>query len=168
MSGLAPEPPGLVPTLRSRPGPRPTTCPELPHTQFDQQPDTQIRAQLIRRASTIPGVEARLTDAPTPGALALYPTSAPANSTDGSEVGGHFGHLHAHPDCSLHLRLPAALASDVIAAGWGEPHHEPDDATGVPGTVLMIYAPRTQEELEVVVDLLLRAYQFVTGGLSSR
>jgi hypothetical protein len=169
MSRLAPEPPGPAPMgWPARPGPRPTTCPELPHTQLDQQPDTRVRAQLIRRVATIPGVEARLTDAPAPGALALCVTSVPARSTGGSQAAGEFGHLHAHPDCSLHLCLPAALAAQVIAGGWGEPHHEPGTEAAEGSTVLMIYAPRTEEELEVIVDLLVRAHQFATVGPSRR
>jgi hypothetical protein len=56
----------------------------------------------------------------------------------------------------------------VIAGGWAEPHHGRDEEVGGPGTVLMIYAPRTDEELEIIVDLLLRARQFAAGGPSRR
>ncbi len=61
----------------------------------------------------------------------------------------------------MHLTLPVERAREAIAAGWAEPH--PIAAqVGVEGMVL-VYTPRTFEELEVLWGLVLDSYCYLTG-----
>lgn len=65
---------------------------------------------------------------------------------------GEFAHLHPGYDGSLHLTLPATLASDAIAKGWAVSH----PWAGVrlaPGFVL-VYGPRDAAELETATGTL--------------
>ena len=73
-----------------------------------------------------------------------------------------FAHIHPHHDGSLHLTLPEDIRKDAIAKGWAEPH--PLAATGrVPATVVMVYGPRTSEELETIWALVLASQDFALG-----
>ncbi|HWB72254.1 MAG TPA: hypothetical protein VG452_08545 [Egibacteraceae bacterium] len=82
---------------------------------------------------------------------------------DAFMVGGEFAHFHPEPDCSLHLTLPPGAASEVLSGGWGEPHYLA--ARGqIPGSHLMVYAPRDPVELEVVWKVLQVSYNFARGS----
>ncbi|GAA1149046.1 luciferase family protein [Nocardioides aquiterrae] len=68
-------------------------------------------------------------------------------------VGSEFAHLHPTPDLSLHAALPRDLMVEAIEAGWAEPH--PIARLGlIPDTIVMLYAPRDENELDVVADLV--------------
>jgi hypothetical protein len=150
--------------LPTRRGPRPRTTPTNPHTQLDQQPtDDAIRSGLARDAFALPGVRERESIISVPGARALWlDEGGPAGPEDAFLIGREFAHFHPSPDQSLHLSLPPELAEQAIAAGWAEPH--PMSRLGViPMTIVMVYAPRDQQELEVVHSLLLASYRFAQG-----
>jgi len=68
---------------------------------------------------------------------------------------------HIHPDGSLHATLPPERAQEAIAAGWAE-RHPIVEQLGMSG-LAMLYTPRTMEELDVVVELVVDSYNFVTG-----
>ncbi|MHB1508725.1 MAG: luciferase domain-containing protein [Acidimicrobiales bacterium] len=74
-------------------------------------------------------------------------------------VGREFCHVHAQGDHSLHATLPIPLAHAAERAGWAEPHFlvHSDRA---PATVVMIYAPRDDQEREVVLGLARASYEF--------
>ena len=77
-----------------------------------------------------------------------------------------FAHLHPGRDQSLHATLPPELASAAIDAGWAELH--PVARRGlIPPTTVMLYAPRDENELEIVYDLVLAAYRFAGGRIPS-
>jgi phospholipase/carboxylesterase len=77
-------------------------------------------------------------------------------------VGREFAHLHPHPDSSLHLNLPADRAAEAIAAGWAE-HHYLVAGGQLPPTVVMVFAPRDADELEVVWTLVQDSHRFASG-----
>lgn len=54
-------------------------------------------------------------------------------------------------DTSIHLCLPELLARQAVEAGWAEPHPYAEHPTE-----LMVYAPRDDAELAIVL-LLVRA-----------
>jgi phospholipase/carboxylesterase len=58
---------------------------------------------------------------------------------------------HLHPDGSLHLALPPALAYDAVAKGWAVPH--PLAGVRVDAGVVLVPGPRDGDELEIVVAL---------------
>jgi phospholipase/carboxylesterase len=150
--------------LRRRAGAPPRTYAGPPHTQLDQQPDARIRAQLGRRFGGFPGaLEQRSGIRVVPGARALCLSSdVEAGPPDAFLSGREFAHLHALPDSSLHMVLPEPLATAAIEAGWGELH--PRAGARVPATTVLVYAPRGPEEIDVVLGLVRRSYEFARGG----
>lgn len=155
-----------VSSLPQRSGTRPRTTPTNPHTQLDQQPaDTAIREALGERVFSLPDVQERPTRISVPGARALWlKDDVPAGPREAFMIDREFAHLHPGQDQSLHAALPPELAQAAIDAGWAELH--PVARTGlIPPTVVMIYAPRNQEELEVIYSLVVASYRYAGGSL---
>jgi hypothetical protein len=153
--------PALVDELPQRAGPRPRTTPTNPHTQLDQQPaDLRLTEELARRIFSLPGVLERPSGISVPGARAL--TLAPEEPTGPPEaflIDREFAHLHPHPDRSLHAMLPTGLVEQAVEAGWAEPH--PVALRGlIPPTAVMLYAPRDDEELDVIEQLVKASHAF--------
>ena len=149
--------------LPERRGPRPRTTPTNPHMQLDQQPDPAITAALADALFALPGVFERPSAISVPGARALWLAPSDARGPrDAYLVGGEFAHLHPRPDSSLHAALPPSLASEAIARGWAEIH--PVARMGlIPENVVMIYAPRDDSELQLVLDLIRSSLAFARG-----
>lgn len=154
---------GVTP-LPQRAGPPPTTTDRIPHHQVDQQPsDGSIRDRLAARAFALPGVREQESAVSVAGARALVlDEGVPAGPPEAFFVGREFAHLHPGPDFSLHVALPEDLAAAVAAAGWGEPHYLVA-AGQLPPTIMMIYAPRDDTELDVVWQLVESSYRFAVG-----
>lgn len=146
--------------LPLRPAPRPPTSKGMPHSQIGVAPEPGVDRELRRRAYALPGVLDRPTVISVVGARALW-------LADDIELvrpeailrGREFAHIH--PDGSLHASLPPQRAQEAIDTGWAEPHPIAEQL-GMPGLV-MLYTPRTMEELDVVVQLIVDSYNFVTG-----
>jgi hypothetical protein len=97
-----------------------------------------------------------------PGARALcLAADVPDGPAEAFITGREFAHLHALPDSSLHLVLPAPLATVAVENGWGELH--PLAGTGVPAGTLLVYAPRDPDEIDVILSLVERSYEFACG-----
>ena len=94
-----------------------------------------------------------------PGLFALQPINK-TNHCSG-EI------CHAHPsDGSMHLTLHPADAAVVILRGWGERH--PLSSGGwlarfVPQGFVMVYAPRNENEVEIVRKIVAAAVWWVGG-----
>lgn len=145
--------------LPHRAGSRPPTMQGMPHMQIGVRPVPEVHAELFRRAFSLPGVENRPTVISMPGARALWLDESVPHIRPGIILAGR-EFTHIHPDGSMHLTLPPERAREAIAAGWAEPHpiaHQ----IGLDGMVL-VYTPRTFEELEVLWSLVLDAYCYVT------
>jgi hypothetical protein len=77
-------------------------------------------------------------------------------------IGREFAHIHPIPDGSLHAALPPEVAQEAIRKGWAEQH--PVARMGyIPQNVVMIYAPRDSQEIEVVAGLVVDAYRYASG-----
>jgi hypothetical protein len=150
-------------TLPRREGPRPATTPTNPHTQLDQQPPGTEQRQLLAEALfALPGVVERPSQISVPGARALWLAEGAAGPPEAFMIGTEFAHLHPRADQSLHAMLPPALAEEAIAAGWAEPH--PMARLGfIPGTAVMVYAPRDDAERAVVEQLIRASHAFARG-----
>src|SRR3954464_9706908 len=143
--------------LPSRAGTRPRTTPTNPHTQLDQQPaDARLVEELARRAFALPDVVEEPSGISVPGARALVlAPSEPAGPPEAFLIGREFAHLHPDPDHSLHAMLPTETVAEAVDTGWAEPH--PVALRGlIPPTAVMLYAPRDEEELDII-DRLVRA-----------
>jgi hypothetical protein len=112
----------------------------------------------------LPGVREQPSAISVPGARALWlePNDA-RGPREAFLVGREFAHLHPSPEGSLHVALPASLASEAIERGWAEIH--PVARLGlIPGNVVMVYAPRDDAEVAVVLGLVRSALEFARGG----
>ena len=149
-----------------RPGDRPATTPTNPHTQLTQQPeDLSYIQELTRWAFTLSHIEKRPSGVSVPGAVAMcMEDDHTCDSCHAFMIGTEFAHFHPHPDYSMHLGLPQADAEVIIGKGWGEWH--PLITRGLlPPNIIMMYAPRNQEELEVAKFILAHSYAFAKGEL---
>ncbi len=147
--------------LPRRETPIPRTTNGVPHVQIGIEPNPAISAELLKRVSEIPGVMIRPTVISLPGALGFWISDDVALARPEVIVGGReFAHLH--PDGSLHASLSPALAVQASKAGWAMAHPWADKRPGWQGFV-MIYTPANSEELEVVYDLIVQSFAYVTG-----
>ncbi|MCJ1431377.1 hypothetical protein MMC27_000729 [Xylographa pallens] len=71
-------------------------------------------------------------------------------------------HLHT-TEASMHLTLHPSDAALVIARGWGERHPLAGRGPWVPKGFMMVYAPRSMEELDVMTDII-KASGWWVGG----
>ena len=131
--------------------------------QLDQLPAPRVIAGLADALFALPGVREQPSAISVPGARALWlePNDA-RGPRDAFLVGREFAHLHPPPEGSLHAALPPSLASEAIAHGWAEIH--PVARMGlIPGNVVMLYAPRDDAEVAVVLGLVRAALAFARG-----
>jgi hypothetical protein len=149
--------------LPQRKGPRPRTTPTNPHTQLDQNPGPPLVEELARRAFELPGVEERPSAISVPGARALWLSEgAPTGPPEGFMIGREFAHIHPLPDGSLHAALPPETAEEAVQQGWAEQH--PVARMGyIPENVVMIYAPRDEREMEIVLWLVEESRRYAAG-----
>lgn len=66
---------------------------------------------------------------------------------------------HVHRDGSLHLALSGKDQDELIDKGWGERHPLYSPAVNV----VMLYGPRTAEELDVARTVVAASYRYATG-----
>ena len=147
--------------LPNRESPKPKTTGSVPHQQIDVEPVPEINKELFRRAFELPGVDNRPSKFSLPGARGLWITDeVKIVRPDQIVAGREFAHIH--PDGSLHASLPLERALEATEAGWAEPQPIAN-SLGVPGLV-MLYTPQTQDELEIVLQLIVDSYNFITGS----
>jgi hypothetical protein len=133
--------------------------------QLDQLPPGRVLAALTELLFELPGVCEQPSAISVPGARALWlePNDA-RGPREAFLVGREFAHLHPPPEGSLHAALPASLAAEAIAGGWAEIH--PVARLGlIPGNVVMLYAPRDDAEVAVVLGFVRSALAFARGDL---
>ena len=147
--------------LPRRPGPRPKTTGGVPHEQIGVAPVAGLNASLHRRVALLPDVEMRDSIASLPGAIGVWITKGtPIDQPQVMIAGREFTHIH--PDGSLHTPLPLARALEAVEKGWAERHPWATQRTGWEGLV-MLYTPQSDADLQVVLQLIVESYNFVTG-----
>ena len=140
--------------------PRPKTTTGIPHIQLDVAPVSNLSAQLLEHVKQMPGVELRNTNVGRAGSTGFWvaentPLARPESIIRGREF------AHCHPDGSLHASLPPKLAIQAVEAGWAIHHPWAANKRGLEGFV-MIYTPTSEQELEVVVQLVEQSHRYVT------
>ncbi len=139
---------------------RPPTQKSMPHAQIGVEPKPEVYAELFRRCFALPGVEDRPSVISVPGARALWLKDELLLAHPEVIVAGReFAHIH--PDGSLHATLKAERAGEAIAAGWAE-RHPMAELIGREGLV-MLYTPMDLEELDIIFQLVVDSYNYVTG-----
>ncbi len=154
----------VITELPQRRGERPTTTSTFPHSQLDQQPDDPtVHDELARRALSLEGVVERESIISVPGARALVVADRCSVGPDAAFIRGReFAHFHPDPDWSLHLALPDPVADVAIDRGWAELHLIARTEE-LPGSVVLVYAPRDADEAAAVWALLQASHEFATS-----
>ncbi len=112
-----------------------------------------------------PGVEHRPSLRAAPGTHGLFLTAADARGpAEAFLLGMEFAHFHPLPDGALHMTLPPHVRRAAMDSGWALPHPLAGQPTVSPMTVL-VYAPRTHDELEVVIALVRSAEGYAHGQI---
>lgn len=149
-------------TLPERQGPRPETTNGVPHIQIGVVPKSELSEELLRRVDAFPGVNLGATRVSLPGAVGFQLAGDVTLANPQAIVGGR-EFAHVHPDGSLHASLAPETAKTAIKAGWAVAHPWANQREGWEGFV-MIYTPQSEQELDVVYDLVKSSYTFVTGN----
>jgi len=146
-----------------RPGHKPRTTDHEPHQQIDQHADPAFWDELHRRCFSLPGVTEEDSKISLPGARALVlDESLARGQNEAFIIEREFAHIHPRPDASTHLKLPLELAVLAIGAGWAEPHNVVWLGLA-PANTVMLFAPRTEEELDVIWSLVEESHRFACG-----
>ncbi|MBW1294783.1 luciferase family protein [Aquimarina litoralis] len=152
--------------LPVRDGVRPKTTDTNPHMQLSQQPeDLSFVKELKDWAFTLNHIEQKPSAISVPGSIAMYmKEDHKCKNCNAFMVGSEFAHFHPHPDYSMHLGVSEKDAELIIINGWGEWH--PLIKRGyLPPNIIMMYAPRNQNELEVAKFIVKRSYDFALGKI---
>ena len=75
-----------------------------------------------------------------------------------------FFHFHEKAEGSCHAILSPADASLVIERGWSERHGLSGRALGFPSTYVMIFAPRDEDEVEILTMIARAAARYALEG----
>ena len=147
---------------------------ELPHCQLSENPREEIWKLLCSRIAESQkslfvgstGPKPSLT--PLPDTLAFFLDGCPCKtSMVPRKVGTEWAHVHGKEDGSLHLVLSNADVETVICKNWGERHPilwmGGGGAGGFPEGLVLIYAPRTLEEIDTIIEILTASYLFARG-----
>jgi hypothetical protein len=136
----------------------------MPHQQLDQTAPASLQERLWQRMIKLDGVRAGSSGVSLPQTRALHlDTQVAHGPSDAFMVGTEFAHLHGEEDGSLHVMLPQPTAVMAIAGGWAEPH--PLALRGIaPQTLVMVYGPRDDSELETIWRLIEASYEFARGA----
>jgi phospholipase/carboxylesterase len=152
--------------LPRRAGPAPCTTPTNPHTQLDQNAPPAMQEALARYMFGFECVVERPSVISVPGARAMWldeSCRAAAADLGAFMLEREFAHLHPPYDGSLHLSLPPELSRHAVEQGWAELH--PMARRGmIPPTIVMVFGPRDEAELEVVKELVAASFRFAHGG----
>ncbi|MEM8812674.1 MAG: hypothetical protein AAGF59_08655 [Pseudomonadota bacterium] len=150
-------------TLPRRQGAKPETTSRLPHSQLDQHGPDDVIGKLHDWCFSLPSVDNQESGISVPGSRALVLHPDTACNREAFMVGREFAHIHPHPDSgSMHVKLNAPDARNVVEAGWGEDHYLVTQGHYPPG-LIMVFSPRDDGELETVKKIVARSYAFATG-----
>ena len=102
---------------------------------------------------------------------ALFLTSNTTSPPGTAGLAGEVAHFHLHrglpgagqPDGSGHVTLSLADADEVVAKGWGQAQML-SGMLGIPLGYTMVYAPRDEQELEVVERIVRAGIRYMSGG----
>ncbi|KAL4934720.1 uncharacterized protein BDV17DRAFT_250018 [Aspergillus undulatus] len=164
-------------TLPTRPGPRPTVKGIAPQRQITQKSNVgmyeSLSKQIHQFALSHPNTLYTATscfEKHSTGIFYRLPTTAtPTKGTTNHRITCNGEVCHSHPsDGSLHLTLHPADIKIVLERGWAQRHPLATDnwwwgPRSVPRGFVMVYAPRNEEELKVVVEIIKAAAWWVGG-----
>lgn len=155
---------GYLDSLPTRSGSRPLVAGIAPQRQQTQRSPARLYVQLVSRmrfhAQDPANMLLERTSCFEKHSSGLF-ASSPITRTCSGEI------CHAHPsDGSLHLTLHPADAKIMLESGWDERH--PLAKGGwfrrfVPREFVLIYAPRTDKDLDIVMQIVAASIWWVSG-----
>lgn len=149
-------------TLSRRPGAKPAVTSGIPQIQLDQTASDKLLDELTTWAFSLDGIVEQPSRASLPGARALTVAKEKSARPGAMIVGREFAHIHPQPTGgSLHLRLREGQAAEVVEKGWGE--HHPFALDGSIPNLIMVYAPRDADDLNVVMTIIRAAVDYATS-----
>lgn len=153
--------------LPSRAGDRPAVSWTIPQQQLSDTSPAELQQRLFAEVSALTGVTSTQSAISVPGARGLMLERADGVPADAFLVpqAGEFAHLHPSEDGSLHLALPPALAADAVAKGWAVAH--PLAGIRLARGMVMVYGPRDDAELDVVVGIVVASHRYAAGTLEA-
>ncbi|CCX06271.1 hypothetical protein FPQ18DRAFT_328980 [Pyronema domesticum] len=152
--------------LPARRSARPVVVGIAPHRQKSQNPSATIYETLSNRikqlAVDFPEKLEIKVSAFEKHCAALF---SRASGLEGTKGRGEVCHAH-DSDGSMHMTLHPEDIKRVVEAGWGERH--PLARGGffcrfVPQEFIMVYAPRTEEEVEIVMQIIYAGIGWISG-----
>ncbi|WP_231556403.1 luciferase family protein [Cryobacterium sp. MLB-32] len=150
-------------TTPARGGKRPRVSAEGPQTQLSQQSSPGLWGQLVAETFGLDSVvEGHSQVSPSSSRAVFLVDMADERLPETSLAPGKRlepVHLHGVHDTSVHLCLPAARGAELTELGWSQPHQYEDY-----GTEFMIYGPRTEAELEIVLSIIVESLSFARHG----
>lgn len=147
--------------LPQRLGQRPTTTGTVPHQQIGVEPVPELNDILHRWVASLPNIELQPSISSLPGATGIWITQGTTIAQPQAILNGR-EFTHIHPDGSLHAPLPLPRALEALEMGWAERHPWAEQREGWEGLV-MLYTPQSEADLEIVFQLIVESYNFVTG-----
>ena len=149
--------------LPKRSGDKPQTHWGLPHHQQTQIPASDLYDAMKREFLSISPTTTGQSLISVPGAQALFVPECEACNEAGLMIGREFAHIHPPHDGSFHMVLSPGDAEHVLEQGWGELH--PYSASGkIEQRVVMVYAPRDTDEIEVIMQIAHASHAHATAS----
>ncbi|MCJ1249768.1 hypothetical protein MMC30_006994 [Trapelia coarctata] len=158
-------------TLPTREGTAPEVAPFVaPHRQLTDTASAEVKKTFRNAFQQIPAHnESLLESSPslmeggTSPAVFVSEPSFTTNHLHSKRSPREVFHIHTS-EGSSHGIFSKADAKIIIEKGWGERHGLGGRAMGIPNTYLMIYAPRNENEVEIICKLAKAAARYGLEG----
>jgi hypothetical protein len=153
--------------LPIRKGKRPVTIRGPLHVQCSDNHHDRLLRELVKEVATWPGIDTIPSPAGS-GELVSLRIEESLASQDSSNfiIGQEFARvLFGAP--TIYLTLPLSCAHWAIVRGWAEPHYSGSFGLMPPG-VMVVYAPRDENEKAVCRSLFLISYHSALADRSNK
>ncbi|KAG2413598.1 hypothetical protein HFD88_002787 [Aspergillus terreus] len=166
-------------TVAARKRDRPVIGPHVaPHRQLTDWAGDDIKEKLIQRFNDLAARNPHLVKLKTSNlemhGEAIFLADGLQNAAPvAAQVQGETAHIHRLKDSSLHVILSPADCKKLFEAGWAQRHglsgtHIPGILTAgkplsLPAEYVLIYAPRTNEEVDFVMEIVAASVKYMAG-----
>lgn len=125
----------------------------IAHRQLNQNNNNPFWNDILTEIQSWPHIIKKHSEVSVQGAVGFFIDPEYANHDKLKFMRStEFGHLHPITDGSMHIIVPKDIKEELLKAKWAELHPRDDK-------LIMLYAPRTKDEYEMVIHILKIAYQ---------
>lgn len=149
----------------------------VPQRQLDEFASKEMQKKIVEEFESFAARNSHLVKLAPSGlelhADALFIADGLASTLPAEKTKREIAHIHRLKDGSLHLTLAPADCKKILDAGWGQRHSlsgvsVPKAITGrtfeLPSEYVLIYAPRTEAEVSVVMEVVKASVKYMTGS----